>query len=103
MVGSLIGGGLVAFAFLAIAAMRGGAAREPKPLWARGEGIESLVAVVLVCMIALGVALVISSVGGGWIPLSLGLAVGLVGGVVAVILAPRPDAPEESRGAAGAP
>jgi hypothetical protein len=97
MITSLIGGALVAVAFVAIALMRGGAAREPKPIWARGEAIESLAAVFLVTMIALGFALVVSSVGTGWIAPLLGLAIAVVGSVVAAMLAPRPRDSEPSR------
>jgi membrane protein YdbS with pleckstrin-like domain len=89
MIMSLIGGGLIALAFLAMAALRGGAAREPRPIWARSEMIESMVAIVLVCLIALGVSLIVNSVSGGWIPPLLGLAVALVGAIVAIMLAPR--------------
>ena len=97
MVASLVGGVLVAIAFLAIAVMRGGAAREPKPFWARGEAIESLAAVILVCMIALGFALVVSAVSAGWIPMLLGFAVAIVGCVIAFVLAPRQSASATSR------
>lgn len=89
MVLSLIGGALVGLAFVFIAALRGGAAREPKPFWARSEAVESTVAVFLVSMIALGLALVVSSVKGGWIPLVLGLAVAVAGLIVAIMMAPR--------------
>jgi membrane protein YdbS with pleckstrin-like domain len=88
MVVSLAGGGLVSVGVVLIAALRGGAAREPKPLWARSEMIESLVAVVLVCLIALGFSLVVSSVSGGWIGPLLGLAVIVVGCIAAIMLAP---------------
>lgn len=89
MVRSLIGGALVGLAFVFIAALRGGAAREPKPFWARSEAIESMIAVLLVSMIALGLALVVSSVKGGWVPLVLGLAVAIAGMIVAIMMAPR--------------
>lgn len=89
MVMSLIGGALVGLAFVFIAALRGGAAREPKPFWARSEAIESMIAVLLVSMIALGLALVVSSVKGGWVPLVLGLAVAIAGMIVAIMMAPR--------------
>ena len=89
MVLSLTGGALVGLAFVLIAALRGGAVREPKPFWARSEALESIIAVFLVSMIALGLAFVVSSVKGGWIPLVLGLAVALAGLIVAVMMAPR--------------
>jgi hypothetical protein len=69
--------------------MRGGADREPKPLWARGEAIESMVAVGLVCMIAIGFALVLSTISGGWLAPLVGLAVAIGGSVLAVVMAPR--------------
>jgi hypothetical protein len=97
MLMSLIGGALIAVSFLVIAALRGGAAREPKPFWARGEGIESMV--ILVCFIALGFALVVSSVSMGLVPLLLGLAVAFVGSVIAVALVSRRSA---GRGGAAA-
>jgi hypothetical protein len=91
MIMSLIGGGLIALAFMAIAALRGAAAREPRPIWARSEMMESMVAIVLVCLIALGVSLIVSSARGGWIAPLLGLAVAVVGTAVAILLAQRPS------------
>jgi hypothetical protein len=46
-------------AALFISLLRGRAARQPKPVWARTEAVESLVAVGLVTMIALGSALIV--------------------------------------------
>lgn len=89
MISALIGGALVALAFLSIALLRGGAAREPKPFWARGEAIESMVAVGLVCMLALGSSMVVSAVSSGWFALALGLAVAIVGSIGAILLAAR--------------
>lgn len=89
MVLSLIGGALVALAFMFISALRGAASREPRPFWARGEAVESIVAVALVSMIALGLALVVSAARSGWIPPVLGLAVAFAGMIVAIMLARR--------------
>ncbi|NJM92243.1 MAG: hypothetical protein HC861_06075, partial [Rhodospirillaceae bacterium] len=90
----MIGGALVGLAFVFIAALRGGATREPRPFWARSETLESLIAVFMVSMIALGFALVVSSVKSGWVPLALGLAVAIAGMIVAIVLAPRRAAAE---------
>jgi hypothetical protein len=96
----MIGGVLVGLAFVFIAALRGGGAREPRPFWARSEAIESLIAVLLVAIIALGLALVVSSVKSGWVPLALGSAVALAGMIVAITMAPR-RAAAELRSASG--
>ncbi len=89
MVMSLLGGALVGLAFIFIAALRGGAARTPKPFWARSEAIESMIAVLLVSMIALGLAIVVSSVKSGWIPLVVGVAVGFAGLIAAIMMSSR--------------
>lgn len=89
MISSLIGGGLVALTILSIALLRGGAAREPKPLWARGEAIESMVAVSLVFTLALGIAMVLSSARSGWIAPAAGLAVAAAGSIAAILFGTR--------------
>ena len=94
MLTSLIGGALVALAFLLISVLRGSGARTTKRGGARSEVIESMVAVTIVCLLALGLSLVISSVRSGWIALLLGLAVAVVGSILAVVAAPPSRASE---------
>ncbi len=96
MITSIIGGGLVAGGFLLIAILRGGGQREPKPFWARSEGIESMVAVGIVTMLALGFALIVSAAGKGWLAPVIGLGLAFGGCVLAVMIGPRRTAPTRS-------
>ena len=89
MVSSVLGGACVAFACLVIGLLRGGASRTPKPIWARGEWIESTVAVGIVTVLAIGISLVIGAASSGLMAVLVGLSVAVVGSAAAVAIAIR--------------
>lgn len=94
MISALIGGVLVALAFAFVILLKRRAEREPRPAWLRIEAIESLVAIGIVSMVALGGAMVIGTAG-NWPAFGAGMAVAL-GGSLLVFVATR-------RGRAAAP
>lgn len=95
MISSLIGGTLVALACLLISILKRSAQRKPKPFWSRSEVVESLVAVTLVCMIAHGFAMLVSSIGsGGWIALIVAGAIAVFGSAAAFVFDGRRARPQ---------
>jgi len=99
MVYSIIGGACIAAACLVIALLRGGASRTPKPIWAKGEWSESTLAIGIVSLLALGVSMVINAAQSGLTAVLIGLAVGVVGSILAVIIGVRRAARMRSRSA----
>jgi hypothetical protein len=90
MITSLIGGTLVALAVLLISHLKRAMQRAPRPLWARGEMLESTLAVGLVCMLALGFALIVSATSrGGWLAFAAGAAVAIAGTAGAIVTGAR--------------
>ncbi|HEY7607924.1 MAG TPA: hypothetical protein VIF14_01745 [Alphaproteobacteria bacterium] len=89
MISSLIGGAGVAIGCLIIAWLRVGASRVPQPFWARGEASESTLAVGIVCMLASGLAMIVSAVGSGLVAVLVGLAVAVGGSVLAIVIGAR--------------
>jgi hypothetical protein len=86
---ALIGGAALAAAMLVLAALKRNADRGHELRWMKSESVQSIIAVGLVAVIALGAATVISTAASGWPAPSLGFAVALSGLAVAVIYVGR--------------
>lgn len=84
MIEALIGGTLLALALVSLAALKRQAARDPDAGWVRRESLQTVISVGIVSAIALGAAMVASTLGRGWSAPSAGLAIALAGFAVAV-------------------
>ena len=84
MIEALIGGALLALALVSLAALKRQAARDPDAGWVRRESLQTAISVGIVSAIAIGAAMVTSTIGRGWSAPSAGFAIALAGFAVAV-------------------
>jgi hypothetical protein len=89
MIEALIGGVAIAAALLILMVLKLSAGRGREAHWTNRESVQSILAVGLVSLMALGGATIISTVGSGWPAPSLGFAVAVGGGAGVVIYAGR--------------
>lgn len=89
MLQALIGGAALAAALLILGVLKRHANRGNESRWMKSDAVQSIVAVGLVTLIALGSSMIVATIGSGWPAPSLGLAVALSGFAVAVIYAGR--------------
>lgn len=84
MIEALIGGALLALALISLGALKRQAARDPDAGWVRHESLQTAISVGIVSAIAIGAAMVTSTIGRGWSAPSAGIAIALAGFAVAV-------------------
>ncbi len=84
MIDALIGGALLAFALVSLAVLKRQADRNPDAGWVRRGSVQTVIAVGIVGAIALGLAMVVSTMKDGWTAPSAGFAISLAGFAVAV-------------------